>query len=113
MTLLEGLIVETLVSGTLTATLRKSDERAQIQAALMDWEIDAKPTPWLDSVLEDHAGTPETKKESILGRTIVSMTRALVNRRFFEHLVQGCVNQNSKLRERFTFLERLTNGKGA
>lgn len=107
MTLIEGLIAETIVSGSITIALRKADERGRVRNSLMEWEIEGLPTPVLDSVLERHAGTPESRKETFISTAIIGTTREFVNRKMFDYVVQGCVNKNSKLRERFTFIEKL------
>lgn len=112
MTLIEGLIAETIVSGSLTIALRQADTRAQTRAALMDWDLDGKPTPVLDGILEAHEGTPEGRKETLLCHTVVSVVRSIVNRRAFEYLVHGIINQNSRLRERFSSLQKLTKRGG-
>ena len=111
MPLLELLIVETVASGTMAIGLRKFDERAKIKASLMDWKTDATPTPFVDGILEKMAGTPETFKERKASGLIVRLVRDVVNRKAFQFFVEGCVNHNSKLREKLPFLQKLATGR--
>lgn len=107
MALIEMMIAETVASGSLWWGAKKVDERAQIRASLMEWNMDGKPTPVLDGYLEQWSGTAETSKERRISKIIIDTARFIVGRKAFEHFVHGCVNSNSKIREKLPFLQKL------
>ena len=107
MALLELLIAETVASGTMAITMRKLEDRVKVKASLMNWKLDAQPTPFIDGILEKLAGTPETFKERKISGLVVRLVRDVVNRKAFQFFVEGCVNHNSKLREKLPFLQKL------
>ena len=102
---IELVLVEAAASGVWTG-IKKAEERANVRASLMTWRLE-KPTPVIDVVLEGMAGTAETKSQRLISKAIVSIVRDIVNRKAFQYIVEGVVNQNSELRQRFPFLAEL------
>lgn len=107
MALIEMMIAETVASGSLWWGAKKVDERAQIRASLMEWDMSGKPTPVLDGYMERWSGTAETARERKISSMIIDTLRFIVGRKAFEHFVRGCVNGNSKIREKLPFLQKL------
>ena len=85
MALIELAIAEAVASGTAWFGMKKAEERANVQASR----------------------SAETSRERFISGVVVKVARATVNRKSFQHMVEGVVNHNSGLRQRFPFLQKL------